>query len=96
MLESEFQPELKRQLEHRFPGCTILKQNPNERQGIPDLLVLHEDNWALLETKRAFKASKQPNQPYYVDKFNEMSFSAFVNPDNMVEVLDEMDRRFNG
>jgi hypothetical protein len=92
MLESEFQPELKRELKRRFPGCVIIKQDPNTIQGIPDLLVLWGPHWALLETKRGFKEKTQPNQPYYVQLCNEMSFSAFVRPQNYLEILDEMER----
>jgi len=94
MLEREFQPELKKEIKRRLPGCTIIKQDPNQLQGIPDLLVLFEDKWALLETKRKPKAERQPNQEHYVDKFNEQSFSAFVNPENYLEVLDDLQSAF--
>lgn len=94
-LESEFVkdvfvPELNR----RFPGGYVLKQDPNMRQGIPDLLFLYEDKWASFETKRGARSVKQNNQDYYVDKMNEMSFSAFVNPDNYHEVLDALQQSF--
>lgn len=94
MLEREFQPKLKDEIKARLPGCVILKQDPTQMQGIPDLLVLFEDKWALLETKRKPKAQREPNQPYYVEKFNDMSFSAFVNPSNMDEVLDDLQATF--
>lgn len=96
MLEREFQPLLKKELERRLPGCTILKQDPNQLQGVPDLLVLFEDKWALLETKRKAAAARRPNQEYWVEKFDQMSFSAFVNPSNMNEVLDELQAAFRG
>jgi len=94
MLEREFQATLKAELEGRFPGCMILKQDPNQLQGVPDLLVLHEDKWASLETKRSRKAAKQPNQEYYVNRMDGMSFSAFVNPENYHEVLDDLQSAF--
>ena len=94
MLESEFQTELRNQLKARFPGCLVLKQDPNMRQGIPDLLVLFEDKWASLETKRGFKSEKRPNQEYYVHQFDDMSFARFVNPENMTEVLDDLQSTF--
>lgn len=93
-LERDFQPELKKELERRFPGCFLYKLDPNQVQGIPDTLFLWRSFWAVLETKRWEKASRQPNQPYYVEKFDDMSFSAFVDPDNMYEVLDEMEQSF--
>lgn len=94
MLERDFQPRLKKELQARLPGCVIIKQDPNQLQGVPDLLVLFEDKWALLETKADEKSQRRPNQEYYVDKFDEMSFSAFVNPDNMDEVLDAIQSSF--
>lgn len=94
MLERDFQPTLKEELYSRLPGCVIIKQDPNQLQGVPDLLVLWEDKWALLETKRGSRAARQPNQDYYVEKFGKMSFSAFVNPDNMDEVLDAIQSAF--
>jgi hypothetical protein len=97
-LESDFAREtLDPELERRFPGCKIIKQDPNtSHQGIPDRLVLWQEHWALLETKRATKSARRPNQEYYVDEYNDMSFSAFVHPANMQEVLDEMEQAFGG
>lgn len=93
-LETEFRSGLKEQLEEEFPGCMILHQNPNMMQGVPDLLVLFEDKWAALETKRAFNSSKQPNQPHYVERMNNMSYSSFVSPDNVNEVMDDLQSAF--
>ena len=39
-LESEFALDLKEELRSRFPGCFITKLDPNQVQGIPDLLIL--------------------------------------------------------
>lgn len=93
--ESVFQKDLKRELKERFPGCIITKLNANNIQGIPDLLVLYKDKWATLENKKSEKASKQPNQEYYVNKMNEMSFSRFIYPENKEEVLNDLSKVFN-
>lgn len=95
-LESEFNSELKAKLDNRFPGCVVIKQDPmTSFQGVPDHLVLYEDHWALLEAKRGGKADRQPNQPYHVNRLNELSFSAFINPDNCDEVLDDLERTWS-
>lgn len=94
MLERDFQSDLIKDLRDLFPGCVILKNDANYLQGIPDLLLLYKDRWAILETKRAFKSRRQPNQEYYVDKLNAMSFSAFINPYNKEEVIRALQRSF--
>lgn len=91
-LESGFQDRLKNKLEDRFPGCMVLKQE--SVQGIPDLLVLYEDKWASLECKKSATAKRQPNQEYYVDKMNKMSFSRFICPQNEEEVLNDLQSTF--
>lgn len=93
--ESEFQSKLKKELKERFPGCIVTKLDSGDIQGIPDLLVLYKNKWATLENKRSAKASKRPNQEYYVNKMNEMSFSRFIYPENKDSVLDELGEMFN-
>lgn len=93
-LESDFVSSLKDELKRRFPDCFITKLDANQVQGIPDLLVLWGNYWAILETKRGRSSKQQPNQEYYIDLFDEMSFAAFVHPLNYNEVLDDMERAF--
>jgi len=93
-IESEFQKRLIKELKERFPECMVLKNDPNYIQGIPDLMVLGKDKWAALEVKKSAKAHHQPNQDYYVEKMNKLSFSAFVYPENKEEVIDELERAF--
>lgn len=94
--ESKFAHDvLKPRLEEEFPGCVIIKQDPNTSfQGVPDHLVLFEDKWAALETKRGEKSARQPNQPYYVDRFGQMSYAAFVHPGNLEEVIHDLQATF--
>lgn len=93
-LESRYQAKLIRKLKDLFPGCMVFKMDPNYIQGIPDLLVLYEDQWAMLEVKRSEDESRRPNQDYYVDKLNKMSFSSFIFPENEEEVLDDLELTF--
>ena len=91
-LESGFQDRLRDELKAMFPGCMIFKMD--QIQGIPDLLVLYKDKWASLECKRGTRSKKQPNQDYYVDLMNNMSFSRFINKDNKEEVLRDLQQAF--
>jgi 3-hydroxymyristoyl/3-hydroxydecanoyl-(acyl carrier protein) dehydratase len=77
-----------------FPGCIVLKNDPNYLQGIPDLLVLWRNRWATLEVKKTAKSSHQPNQDYYVATMDNMSFSRFIYPENKEEVLSELQQSF--
>lgn len=72
MLENTFKTGLVKELKSRFPGCIVLHADPNEIQGIPDLVILYEDTWAALEGKKSSRASHRPNQDYYVEKMNGM------------------------
>jgi hypothetical protein len=94
MLESEYQRDLIGQLKWRFPGCVVIKNDPSYIQGFPDLLVLWHDKWAALEVKASAKAKEQPNQRWHVDALNNMSFAAFICPENEEEVLDALQHSF--
>lgn len=72
----------------------VLKNDANYIQGIPDLTVFYENKWAMLECKRSENEQHQPNQDYYVERMDEMSFARFICPENMEEVLYDLERSF--
>lgn len=92
--ETAYQAELIGRLYNMFPDCFILRNDPSENQGIPDILILFRDRWAMLEVKRSATARERPNQDYYVDMFNNMSFAAFIHPQNEEQVLDDLQSTF--
>ena len=94
MLENKFQANLIKKLKKLFPDCFVLKNDPTYLQGVPDLLVLYKDKWAALECKKSANARHQPNQDYYVARMDDMSFSAFIYPENEDEVINELRHRF--
>lgn len=94
MNEREYERKLKSKLREMFPGCVIMKNDVRHTQGLPDLLILHQNTWAMLEVKLDDDSPHQPNQDHYVDLFHNMSFAAFINPNNEEEVLRDLQSAF--
>ena len=90
MLENKFKTELIKDIKKVLPDSMVLHLDPTERQGIPDLIVLGKNRWAALEGKKDKDASHRPNQDYYVHKMNELSYAAFVYPENKEVILHEL------
>lgn len=93
-LESKFQSDLMKEIKAKYPGCVVLKNDSGYIQGIPDWTIFYKNKWATLECKKEKNAKVQPNQPYYVERLNDMSFSRFVYPENKDEVLDALHLHF--
>lgn len=92
--ENQYQAKLIRKLERKFPGCVILKNDAGYQQGILDLTLLWGPRWASLEVKASEDAGIQPNQEFFVRKLDEMSFAAFIYPENETEVLSALQQAF--
>jgi hypothetical protein len=91
MLERDYQAKLIKTLYAILPENTIiLKNDPSYIQGFPDLLILCNDRWAALETKKSANSHHRPNQDYYVDRLNHMAYAAFIFPENEEEILREV------
>ena len=90
MRESKFQAKLIKDIKERLPNCIVLKNDPTYLQGIPDLTVFNNDKWATLEVKKSANATHQPNQNYYVEIMDHMSFSRFVYPENRDTVFSDL------
>lgn len=92
--EAAYQRNLIMKLEALLPNCFIIKNDPSITQGMPDLLILWEDRWAMLELKVSENEPLQPNQAHYVDKFNKLSFAAFIWPEIEEQVLYDLQTAF--
>lgn len=88
--EVAYQSRLIGKIQEMFPDCFILKNNPADNQGIPDILILWRKHWAMLEVKLSARSPVQPNQPYYISMFDEMSFAAFIYPEIEEVVLRDL------
>jgi hypothetical protein len=89
-LESKFQFDLIKEINASLPGCVVMKMDANYRQGFPDLLILFGHAWAALEVKASGRAKKQPNQDYWIDRLDALSFAAFICPENKEAILREL------
>jgi hypothetical protein len=93
--ESKFQSELIDDLKDLFPGCVVLKNDANYIQGFPDLTILYQNMWAVLECKRSLYEPYQPNQEYYLEILDDMSFASMICPENREAVLYELQQSFS-
>lgn len=96
-LENGYQGELIKRIYAMFPGCFILKNDSSYRQGIPDLLILFGNKWAILEVKRkrpTRESDWEPNQREYIALLDRMSFSDCIFPENEEDVLSELRKAF--
>jgi hypothetical protein len=94
--EGLYKTQLTGRIYDRFGDrCVVLRMDANNRQGIPDILVIFEGGyWAALEAKTSEKAPHQPNQPYYVARLGNMCFAAFIYPENEEAVLNELQQEY--
>lgn len=92
MRERDYQAKLIKKLKVMFPGCIVIKSPSDYIQGLPDLTILYNDKWAMLEVKVEEDAPSQPNQEHYVKQANGMSFAAFIYPENEERILNALQR----
>ncbi len=90
LLESAFKLKLIKELEKEYPGAVILKNDANRHQGIPDHIILYGPRWAMFDAKRSQHAPHQPNQDYFINLLNDMSYANFVYPENKETFLHEL------
>ena len=90
-LEKDFQRNLIKELEQIYnnPDSDVITKFEGI-QGYPDILILHHDQWAMLECKKSKDSPHRPNQDFYVNRLNKMSFARFIYPENKEEVLNDL------
>lgn len=93
ILEKDFQTEFIRQIKTILPHSIAIKNDARYLQGFPDWTIIDGPRVYIFEAKAHEKANRQPNQEYYINAINEAGgFARFVYPENMQEVLDEVQR----
>ena len=89
-LEKLFQREVKDDIYNTMTEVTVIKTDPTDLQGMPDLLVLYQGRFAALEVKRNADASHRPNQDIYIERLRHKGFAEFIYPENKDKVLKNM------
>lgn len=98
--EREYQPGLIKRIENLFKvkfQVEVYVRKIDIQQGWPDLLILAPGFWALLEVKKEEPTSAddfEPNQEWWIEEFDSMSFSACIYPENEQEVLHALKEAF--
>jgi len=89
MLERDYRLKVIQKIRRMFPSAIFIKADTEFTPGVPDLLILYYDFWAAVEIKTSIMSRRRPrpNQEHYVEVMNDMSFSAFIYPENEEEVL---------
>lgn len=93
--ERHYQAKLIKRIERLIPGSYVRKADI--QQGWPDLLILAPGFWALLEVKREEPTCEEDfeaNQEWWIEEFDNMSFSACIYPENEQEVLHALQQAF--
>jgi hypothetical protein len=85
--ENRFEHHIIKKLRLAYPGAVIIKNYGNYLQGFPDRLILYGPHWAAFEVKADYSSSHRPNQDFYIQKLNRMSYASFIYPQNELEVL---------
>ena len=95
MLESEFKQHVKDCIIHRlrYVDLDFIETNTYTRS-LPDLFIIGPNLWAALECKRSEDAPHRPNQDYHISRLNKKGYASFVFPENLEEVLDELEILF--
>jgi hypothetical protein len=94
MNENAYQAGIIRKLYELLPGCVILKNDSSYMPGVPDLLILYEKEWAMLEVKLYKDSRRRPNQDYYIDLLGSMSFASFIYPEIEEAVFNDLQDAF--
>lgn len=97
MLESQFKRHVKCSIRDRFPNLDLdfIDTNAYNFRSMTDLVVLGPEVWAALEFKRSEDSPHQPNQDYHISRLNKKGYASFVFPENLEEVLDELEVLFS-
>lgn len=89
--ESDYQTHVIERLQQEFKDSVVINNDGSYIQGFPDLTLLGVKRfWACLECKLYEDAPHQPNQDWWVETLDRMSFARFIFPENEEVVFHEL------
>lgn len=94
ILESKFQLYLIEKIKTIYPEAIVIKNDSEYIQGFPDLLVLIGSKWFALEVKANEESNIQPNQKYWINLLNKMSYAKIIFPENEEGIFYELQQTF--
>jgi hypothetical protein len=92
--ERQYQAKVTKKIRNLFPGCMLIKNDPQYQQGIPDWTLLYGDKWGMIEIKASKNAPFQPNQEYYLEVLDDMSFAMVIYPEIEEDMLNALQEAF--
>lgn len=87
MTENKYQQYLIKRLRETYPDAFVFPMDGSTYQGWPDILILFDNTYAVLEAKVDANSHHQPNQDYYISLLGEAVYASFIWPDIEEEVL---------
>lgn len=93
MLESDFKKQAKNAILYKFSNLDLDFIEPSDRS-MPDLFIIGPQVWAALEFKRSEDAPHRPNQGYHISRLNKKGYARFVFPENLREVVNDLEVLF--
>lgn len=95
MREATYQAKLVRRLRSKFKKlddiAVVMPMDGNTIQGWPDILILADMGWCVLEVKTDAGADRQPNQEYWLEWCNDRClFASLIWPHCEEQVLEEL------
>ena len=94
MTESAYQAQLIKKLKRIFPGCMVLKNDPQYIQGFSI------SQFCTTTSGPCWKSGGQsspfrPNQEHYLEQLDRMSFAAVIYPEIEEDVLSALQEAFS-
>lgn len=94
LLESKFKKDTIRRISRKFSKLDLDFIDTSMYRSVPDTFIIAPYVWAALEFKRSEDAPQRPNQNHHIERLNRKGYASFVFPENVEEVLNDLEVLF--